>query len=100
MRFCNFPNGKAGDLCERCGRELPRDLFHNEVYRQQCAGTPAERKKLGDKVEALFASIGITQDKYKEVKEKFGWPPTCDCPKRKEWLNRVDDWLHGRSGQQ
>jgi hypothetical protein len=48
------------------------------------------RKGLGDKVEALLASIGITEDLVAGVLKKFGLP--CGCAKRKAWLNKVSDW--------
>ena len=43
-------------------------------------------------MEAILSSVGITQDRYKEAKKLFGLPPTCNCGKRKEWLNRVGEW--------
>lgn len=47
----------------------------------------------GDKLEAELTAMGITEDSYKAVKKKFGMPPTCWCPQRKEWLNKVGRWF-------
>jgi hypothetical protein len=48
---------------------------------------------LGDYTEQLLASIGVTKERYVEIKEKFNLAPTCDCEARKEWLNKVGRWL-------
>lgn len=50
-------------------------------------------RRLGDQVEVMLASIGVTKERYKEVKQRFGLPPTCNCDERKEWLNRVGEWV-------
>jgi hypothetical protein len=46
----------------------------------------------GDVLTRWLKDFGITEESYKEIKEKFGLPPTCDCSKRREWLNRVGRW--------
>ena len=51
------------------------------------------RPPLGDRLEQYLTAHGVTQGRYREVKEKFGLPPTCGCDKRKEWLNKVGAWL-------
>ena len=43
--------------------------------------------------ESLLASIGITQDRYKEAKAFLGLAPTCNCDGRREWMNRASKWL-------
>jgi hypothetical protein len=48
---------------------------------------------LGDALEQTLARMGITKDRYKEVKQKFGFPPTCNCEKRKQWLNKVGAYI-------
>ncbi len=72
-------------------------------YSLDRAATPAVDSKalavhevgLGGRLERLLSSLGITTDRYIQVKELFGLPPTCNCGKRKEWLNRVSDWWRG-----
>ena len=53
----------------------------------------ADMVGLGDILERELTRMGITQDRYKEIKKKFGFPPTCGCEKRKEWLNKVGAYL-------
>ena len=52
-------------------------------------------KGLGDSLERALKTLGITQDRYVEVKEMFGLPPTCNCNARREWLNKVGRWISG-----
>ncbi len=43
---------------------------------------------LGDVVESVLTSMGITQERFKEwfnLKE-------CNCSKRKQWLNNLFSW--------
>lgn len=43
---------------------------------------------LGDVVEGILVSMGITQERFKEwfnLKE-------CNCSKRKKWLNNLFSW--------
>lgn len=49
----------------------------------------------GDGVTAALKKIGVTEERYKAVKELFGLPPTCGCPQRREWLNKVGRWWTG-----
>lgn len=49
----------------------------------------------GDAVTKALKKIGITEERYKEVKAMFGLPPTCGCPQRREWLNKVGRWWTG-----
>lgn len=44
---------------------------------------------IGDWVEAHLSMIGMTKEKWIEIKTAVGAAPTCDCDERKEWLNRV-----------
>lgn len=54
--------------------------------------SPAHQSGLGDRLEQLLSSIGITVDRYMHVKQLFGLPPNCNCDRRREWLNKVSDW--------
>jgi hypothetical protein len=49
----------------------------------------------GDKVTTALKKIGITEERYVAVKEKFGLPPNCNCAGRREWLNKVGRWWNG-----
>jgi hypothetical protein len=83
-----------------CGTELPRD--YDEPPECVCPGpksedaaaqlppaSPEDDAGLGDVVEALLTSIGITKDRYREVKKRFGLPPTCGCDVVQAALNRI-----------
>lgn len=93
---CRFQAG----MCLLCGRPLPAGV--ELPYWRVCPAAilPPVREeadvKLGDRVEQLLASIGIIEDRYKQVKALFGLPPTCGCSQRKAWLNRVSDWWRNR----
>ena len=43
---------------------------------------------LGDLVESALTSVGITQDRFKEL---FNLSE-CNCSKRKKWLNNILSW--------
>lgn len=60
----------------RAKRREARDVHSN----QASAG-------LGDRIETVLSSIGITPESYVNFKTKFGLPPTCGCADRKAWLN-------------
>ena len=49
----------------------------------------------GDKVTTALKKMGVTEERYKAVKEKFGLPPNCNCAGRREWLNKVGRWWNG-----
>lgn len=54
-----------------------------------------KRSGLGDWLHDWLAGHGITEERYVEVKQLFGLPPTCGCRARQEWLNKVGRWLQG-----
>ena len=43
---------------------------------------------LGDVVESALSSVGITEEKFKEI---FNLKE-CNCSKRKKWLNNLLSW--------
>lgn len=50
---------------------------------------------LGDWTERALKKLGVTKERYKAAKEKFGLMPMCHCKERKEWLNKVGRWVTG-----
>ena len=52
---------------------------------------PPPAPGLGDRLESLLTRVGLTKDRYREIKGELGLPPTCDCDKRQEWLNKVGE---------
>jgi len=47
-----------------------------------------DKTGLGDLVESALSSVGITEDKFKEL---FNLSE-CNCSKRKKWLNNLLSW--------
>jgi len=104
VTFCDLPDRTKGTRCRRCGFELPLTLPYIPTIPCGVAAAIAERIQnapprgepgLGDILETALSSIGITKEWYVRVKERFDLPPTCDCEARKEWLNRVSDYVRG-----
>lgn len=50
-----------------------------------------EIPQAGDALENFLESHGITKEWYREFKDKFGLPPTCNCNSRQEWLNMTSE---------
>jgi hypothetical protein len=44
---------------------------------------------LGDLAAEFFASLGITEERYRAVKVKLHLDPKCNCADRRRWLNEV-----------
>jgi len=47
---------------------------------------------LGDVLESVLTSVGITEDRFK------GWfnLKECNCSKRKKWLNNLFSWKNNK----
>jgi len=48
--------------------------------------------KAGTLLKLILVAVGITEERYKEVKELFGLPPDCKCAEREEWINKVVEY--------
>ncbi len=86
-----FPSGNEREI-----------LVLTKSDRQKSTGAPATRPRrtgLGDWTERMLSKAGVTQERYAAAKEMFGMAPTCNCAKRKEWLNKVSDWWRGESAE-
>lgn len=57
---------------------------------------PPKKSAWGDRLHEWLESHGITEERYKLAKQKFGLPPKCNCAARQEWLNRVGAWFAGQ----
>jgi hypothetical protein len=44
---------------------------------------------LGDKIERVLKSLGITEERYSEMKRVAGFSPNCGCRARKEFFNKL-----------
>lgn len=96
LRECEWADVSDGSVvCVRCHKTLPRKM------RQRCrlpGETEAPRGDgLGDLVEGALTKIGVTPERYNEVRALFGLPPCDGCAKRKAWLNKVSAWWRGES---
>ncbi len=80
--FCKFKQNGDRYQC-RCGKELPLAIDIDRV-KSNC-----REKGLGDKLEAFLKRFGITQERYKKVKELLGLSSGCRCDSIKEWLNQL-----------
>ena len=58
----------------------------------EAVAAPAKRG-FGDLAGEFFASLGITEERYKAVKVALQLDPTCGCAERKKWLNELGDKL-------
>tara|TARA_Y100000593_G_scaffold33818_2_gene66463 strand:- start:10538 stop:10867 length:330 start_codon:yes stop_codon:yes gene_type:complete len=98
---CYFEPSGSDCECVNCGKRVTSDNCNG--LRSQCkprrdlSGKEVvhRTKSLGDITEGMLKRIGVTQDRYKAAKELFGLSPSCNCNKRKEWLNSVSDWWMG-----
>jgi hypothetical protein len=44
---------------------------------------------LGNLVESTLEKYGVTKDRWVEFKKRLGLPATCNCDRRKEYLNKL-----------
>lgn len=73
--------------CPNCPWQL--ETTTDEPIEHRCGDSQVVR--LGDRIEAALGKIGVTKEKYRGWKEELRLPPTCNCERRKEWLNRLDE---------
>jgi hypothetical protein len=57
------------------------------------ASTIAVSPGLGDHLAAWLANHGIAPASYRRWKVRWGFTDACNCPERKEKLNRVGRWV-------
>ncbi len=96
--------------CSQCGHKMTASLRGRQcpaaakergrpvppiVKSTKPRGCKEKKPGLGDFTESLLQRIGVTKERYIEAKKMFGGAPTCNCEKRKAWLNRVSDWWRG-----
>jgi len=89
---------KSAHWVELC---MTRDEYFNAWECGHGPGQPRDpnyknRNSWGDNLEKALKKLGITSERYIEVKKIFGLPPNCGCAARREWLNKVGHWISGR----
>jgi len=57
------------------------------------AEPPPPKPGLGDLAADFFASLGITEERYKAVKVVLHLDPNCRCADRRRWLNEMGQKL-------
>lgn len=87
--------GLRGRQCPAAAQERgrPEPPIVQSVKPRKCK---ENKPGLGDLTERWLTKIGVTKERYIEAKQMFGLAPTCNCEKRKEWLNSVIDWWRGQ----
>jgi hypothetical protein len=58
----------------------------NETETNSDVSTPPG---LGDLAAQFFASLGVTEERYRSVKVKLHLDPNCNCADRRRWLNEM-----------
>jgi hypothetical protein len=92
---CEWECLTKGCLCSNgCGYALRRDY---EVHpARNCTVYGPERQPapgLGDQIETVLTSVGITKERWLDTKESIGLPRICNCTARQEWLNTLGEKL-------
>ena len=72
---------------------LQQDWECDESQAVSFSAPDTTARGLGDYAERMMKSLGITEDRYAEIKEKFGLPATCNCTARRNWLNAVGKYI-------
>lgn len=93
--ICDWESLTKGSKCKTCDNRLPRDYDKPPI--SPCGDVHQPQIPLGDYTERLLSSVGITKERYKQVKEIFGLAPECRCEKVQKWLNRVSEWWRGEA---
>jgi len=92
MKFCKYKQVNGELFCEYCrvklrGRWNAKQLPPRNCPANETASTP--QPQLGDRLESLLKKVGITEEKYRELKAMAGLDPTCNCGSRKRFLNKL-----------
>lgn len=88
MAYCAFKETQNGCKCVRCGFTYSNTSGCHRIVAK--CGVVAGG--LGDRVERMLVSVGVTKDKWLAAKVAIGLPPVCGCEKRKAWLNKASNW--------
>lgn len=79
--------------CTQCGKPVAEKL-HRECSAKKRSPAPKQQLPgIGDLTKEFFGALGITEERYKAVKETLHLEPTCKCAARQEWLNAMGDEL-------
>jgi hypothetical protein len=75
--------------CPACSITARLPANHGAIH--CCCGFTQYRNPpgLGDRVAAVLARTGMTEQRYKAIKKRLGLKPDCGCKKRQRALNRI-----------
>lgn len=80
------------DRCTQCGYKVePGVRTTCRAAAPKCPKKPKKKKGLGDQVEDTLKSVGVTQERWIAFKKAFGGMPSCNCPARIEYLNKLGE---------
>ena len=85
---CRLVRDGRDCVCEVCGRRVASGVDCADII-AKCDAWAA-----GDDLENLLHAVGVFKERWVAFKQAFGLPPTCNCDKRKEWLNQASANLH------
>jgi hypothetical protein len=96
---CQWPALVKGARCIRCGRKLPADFRSPPA--SWCGSQPALvacrsrpiRSGWGDKLAARLIRHGISKQRYRRLKVRWGFADACNCGERQVKLNAVGRWV-------
>lgn len=75
------------------------DLCRNDASTREILDSTAEARReglVGSRTKTALESLGVTKERWVSLKERFGLAPSCSCPQREEWLNKVHAFLKGQ----
>jgi hypothetical protein len=78
-----------GDATKKNCLAEPHAIGIEKLLRQIEIAKEQPRPQLGDRLESLLKKVGITQEKYKHLKEMAGLDPHCNCEPRRRFLNKL-----------
>ena len=83
MTRCDFCRAGSNCKCRRCGL-LVKFAGECQSLRGVC-----KRRGLGDLIEMLLSTVGITKARYQRLRQAVGLKKPCGCGARQKALNRI-----------
>ena len=74
---------------QRAGCENESMDSHQPASDDQQQMAPPPTRGLGDLAGDFFASLGISEERYKAAKVAMFLDPKCGCADRRKWLNEL-----------
>ena len=86
VRHALYKSEKEVEVCQR-----------DEKVRAYLDSTAEERASvlIGNKLAAIFRSVGLTKERWAMVKNHMGLPAECDCEARQNYMNQLHAMVRG-----